>query len=352
MKAPQGTLREFLFTQLPIFIGLVLLGYAAAMLQHGFLPDEVRGFPIAAAKVPVWHLVWMGLWTGYTLALVGQAAGIFALPYSTSVLQFDNAHVTPTMLILTFLNPIGALLGFRRSGQWNLDLAIAVCIGGFVGGVVGPILRVSFLSDPLTFRLVLGAALAAFGLQLCVTAARSTAAGRRMSGRDWLHDPAAEPSRGLIRTVHRSVAFIDIQFGQHSRTISNLTMLVLGAGVGVISAALGVGGAFLLVPLLGAIYRLPVYVIVAATIPYTIVLSTAGILTFVLLLPLFGEPAVTPEWSWGLFTSAGGLLGAWCGAKAQMEVPEHLLSWMLGGVTALAGAGYVIKSSLALFVQQ
>lgn len=112
----------------------------------------------------------MGVWTGYAMALVGQAAGILALPYSTSVLQFSNPHVSPTMLVLTLFNPVGALLGFRRSGQWNLDLAAAVCTGGLLGGMIGPLIRATVLSNDTAFKATLGIALAVFAVQLCYQA--------------------------------------------------------------------------------------------------------------------------------------------------------------------------------------
>src|SRR5712692_6295703 len=146
-RAQSSIAREFLFQQAPLIIGALILGYLSAQLQHGFVPNGDRPYPLAEVRVPVWHVIWMGIWTGYTMALVGQAAGIFALPYSTSVLQFSNVHVTPTMLVLTLLNPLGALLGYRRSGQWNLDLAAAVCLGGVVGGVIGPFFRATVLAD-------------------------------------------------------------------------------------------------------------------------------------------------------------------------------------------------------------
>jgi len=146
--------REFLYQQLPLIAGILVVGYAAALLQHGFVPDADTAYPLAGVRVPVWHIVWMGMWTGYAMALVGQAAGILALPYSTSVLQFSNAHVSPSTLVLTLLNPMGALLGFRRTGQWNLRFAAWLCAGGALGGVIGPFLRATLLSDAAAFRLV------------------------------------------------------------------------------------------------------------------------------------------------------------------------------------------------------
>ena len=83
--------RELLVEQLPIFVLLMILGTAAAYGQHGFLPGGDVAFPLAQARVPIWHLVWMGFWTGYTMAVVGEAAGIFALPYQMSILQFTTA---------------------------------------------------------------------------------------------------------------------------------------------------------------------------------------------------------------------------------------------------------------------
>jgi len=80
----------------------------------------------------------MGFWTGYTMAVVGEAAGIFALPYTMSILQFTSPSVTPTTQFLSFLNPFGALFGFRRNGQFNLDLAKWVCFGGIAGGLIRP----------------------------------------------------------------------------------------------------------------------------------------------------------------------------------------------------------------------
>ena len=43
-----------------------------------------------------------------------------------------------------------------------------------------------------------------------------------------------------------------------------------------ISSALGVGGGFLLVPIFAALYGLPMYVLVAATIPYVIIWDSGG----------------------------------------------------------------------------
>jgi uncharacterized protein len=344
--------RESLVQQL-LFIGLLACGSIAAYLQHGYIPGAEKPFPLAGVQVPIWHLVWMGVWTGYTLALVGQAAGLFALPYTTSVLQFNNPHVSPTMLVLTLFNPVGALLGFRRSGQWNLDLAAAVCAGGLLGGMVGPFIRATVLSNDSAFKGTLGVALTVFGVQLCYRAVLNyrhfgTPFGSRLAAIDDRAGSEGRPARFVLTTTSRTLWRVAIRFGREERDLSNLALFAAGVGVAVFSSALGVGGGFLLVPIMGMVWRLPIYVIVAATIPYTLALSLAGIFTFDIILPLMGAPAIAPEWSWGLFCAAGGVLGSWVASKTQIYMPEHLLQLMLGTLTGLCGCLYVLSALVPL----
>lgn len=328
--------REFWLQQVPLIGGALLLGLIAAYVQHGFLPGAERAFPVAEVRVPVWHLIWMGVWTGYTMAVVGEAAGIFALPYSMSILQFVNPSVTPSTQLLTFLNPFGALLGFRRSGQWNLKFAAAVCVGGAVGGLIGPFLRSSLLAAADVFHLAVGIALGIAGVHLCYAA---------------FHAPAKRPPQGDARDAYRRKVSIGAQvhgmrirvsFGEQSWDLSLWTLFGVGAGVGMFASALGVGGGFLLVPIFASLYALPMYVLVAATIPYVIVLSAVGLFTYNVILPAFGSAPIAPEWAWGFFAAAGGIFGSWAASKTQMFVPEHFLKLMLGGVTGIVGTLYVI----------
>jgi uncharacterized membrane protein YfcA len=287
-------------------------------------------------RVAVWHVIWMGIWTGYTMALVGQAAGIFALPYTTSVLQFSNAHVTPSTLLLTFLNPVGALLGFRKTGQWNLAFAGWLCAGGVVGGVIGPFMRANLLADAAAFRFALGLALAVVAAQLCLKATVGFVAGGK----------APKPGRaGLperIETFKARRGRLTIGYRGQQWTLNQWVLLALGAIVGLISSALGLGGAFLIVPFLIVFYKLPMYVVPAATIPYAVVLSAAGLFTYCIVVPLTGGASNQPEWSWGFFAAAGGIFGSWTAAKTQLYVPEHLLDSMLGVVTGSVGIIYVL----------
>jgi hypothetical protein len=346
--------KEFFLQQLPLIATVFGCGFASAYLQHGFLPGADIAFPLAGVRVPLWHLVWMGVWTGYTMAIVGEAAGIFALPYTMSVLQFANPHVTPTTQLLTFINPVGALFGFFQNRQWNLDFALWVCLGGVIGGLIGPFVRLTLLSDTKPFTFAVGLALLFAGVHLTYAASRgflkkgpvggieakfrAEAKSRQAAGLS----PSGLPGTIAIETVARGGGRLTVSFWGETWTLSQPFLFVTGAGVGVISAALGVGGGFMLVPIFSAIYGLPMYVLVAATIPYVIVLSAVGLFTYGVIMPALIGTSIQPEWAWGFFAAGGGIFGSWCAAKTQRFVPEHFLKLMLGGITGIAGCLYVI----------
>ena len=210
----------------------------------------------------------------------------------------------------------------------------------------GRFVRATVLADPDVFRATLGVALALFGLQLCWKATRDLSQHGGSAGRDYLDD--AGGNRFAIKTASLSWTSIEIHFGKYRHTLSNPRLFLVGAGVGLFSSALGAGGGFLLVPIFAMVYRIPLYVMVAATIPYTVVLSFVGILTFMFVLPAFGTAPIEPEWSWGFFTAAGGLFGSWCASKTQLHIPEHLLNWLLGGGTVIVGLLYVASFAIRL----
>ena len=82
------------------------------------------------------------------------------------------------------------------------------------------------------------------------------------------------------RLLQRGWRTLVIGFGGERRAMSVAGLVALGAFVGVVGTTLGVGGGFLLVPILAEYHRLPMRVIVAASIPFVIVLSAVGLFSF------------------------------------------------------------------------
>lgn len=347
-------LKEFLREQVPMIIGVFVLGVAISYVQYGYIPGGDQPFPVAGVKVPIWHLLWMGFWTGYTMAIVGEASGIFSLPYTMSILQFASVNVSPTSLVTTFLNPFGALLGYWRERQWNLDLALWLCIGALLGSPIGPFIRVYVLDDPIPFKAIVGLVLFLMSAHLFIQIT-PWYIGRTVRQRNFkenfdrmmeqrLRDgkaPSGLPSDFKITTTARSWRQINISYLGEEQSFNVPMMVCIGFFVGVIASALGVGGGFMLVPILVTLFGLPMYVLVAATIPFVIVLSVAGLLSYAVTMPLLTGVSTQPDWGFGLFVASGAIFGAWLASKTQKYVPERYLKIMLGGITGIVGGVYM-----------
>ena len=312
---PGRTLREFMFVQLPLFAALLALAALLARWQNGFLPDGSAPYPIAGVAIEWWQLVWLGVWTGYLMALIGGAAGLLALPYCVSVLGFSGIHVTPTMLLLTLVNPVGALIGFRNDGLYNRELALLFCGSAVAGGLLGPFIRLLLLSDVRTFGAAVGIMLVVAGLEL---------------GKNVLIGVRPTPNKGgvdgqEISTLPSYGGKLRVTYAGTTWSIGVTTIFVIGGAIGTISATLGFGGGFLLVPFLSLFYRMPMRMLVAASIPYVMTLSGAGLFSYDVLLPVLQGAKVQPDWGFGLFVAAGGVLGSRLGAKSQRIAPERPL---------------------------
>ena len=355
-KRRQSLWTELLRDQAPIIGAVLIMGVAASYLQHGFLVGGDRPFPLAGVTVPLWHLLWLGFWTGYTMALVGEATGIFSLPYAMSILRFDNIHVSPTNLVITVINPLGALLGFRRAGQWNVDFALWPCLGALIGSEAGPFIRVKYLSDPVPFKALVGLALFWLGAHLVweitpwylrkrdaqrLFLERFRARAREAAEAGRL--PSGIPEGARIQTLERSWRHVRIGFLDQQWNLSVPMLFALGLGVGVVASTFGVGGGFLMTPLLVTLFKLPIYVIVAATIPFVMVQSIVGLFSYLVVVPALTGHYEPPEWAFGFLAAAPAVFGAWLAAKTQRFVPEAYLKLVAGVITGLGGLLYLIN---------
>ncbi len=307
-------LAELLIDQVPLALGTFLLGIAASYWLYGFLPGADHSFPVAGIRVPLWHLVWMGFWTGYIMAIVGQAAGLFALSYSISILRFDNLSLSPTSLVITLINPFA---------------------GAVFGAPLGPFVRVYLVSDPVSFKAFVGVVLAIMAAQLwleIIRGLRRNAASQRAFSARFDESAAAATRAGKapsglnkdfrIATLERSLMRVKIGYYDQDVTLHTLVMVV---------------------PILVVGYRLPMYVIVAASIPFVIVLSLVGLLSYNITLPLLTGITTPPDWAFGFFAASGATFGAWLAAKTQRFVPERYLKPMLGALTGLVGGLYIVN---------
>jgi uncharacterized membrane protein YfcA len=247
----------------------------------------------------------------YAVAVLATPAGIsgavLLLPFQVSVLGTPSPAVTPTNLLYNVVATPGALYRYWRQGQAGGRLALLLIAGTLPGVIAGSVIRVDLLPGPEVFDLVVAAVLLPLGLWLALLrAARPPAPAR-----------PARPARQIPVPV-----------------------LILGAAaVGCVGGIYGIGGGSILAPVLIGTGRPPSEVAPAA-LASTFVTSVAGVVTFTIL-SVHQHGPVAPDWPTGIALGAGGLAGAYTGARLQSRLPDALIRRLVGILVIAIGARYL-----------
>jgi uncharacterized membrane protein YfcA len=166
------------------------------------------------------------------------------------------------------------------------------------GVIVGSVIRVEFLPGPRAFDAIIAVVLIPLGTSLVLRRSVTHPTGR-----------------GAL-----------------------LPIVPIAALVGCVGGIYGIGGGSILAPILIGAGRPPSEV-APACLASTFFASVAGVVTF-LALAVGAHASVAPDWSVGLVLGAGGVLGAYCGARLQPHLPDEAIRRILGGLVAAIGARY------------
>jgi uncharacterized membrane protein YfcA len=256
---------------------------------------------------PGWTQV-VALAAAFALAAVATPAGIsgavLLLPFQVSVLGTPSPAVTPTNLLYNVVATPGALYRYWRQGQTGGRLAVLLIAGTLPGVIAGSVIRVELLPGSHVFDLVVAAVLVPLGVWLALS---------RRAGRQ---DPA-----------------------RPYRQIPVPALVAMAAAVGCVGGIYGIGGGSILAPVLIGSGRPPSEVAPAA-LASTFVTSVAGVITFTIL-SLHAHAPVAPDWPTGLALGAGGLVGAYLGARLQSRLPDVAIRRIVGILVIAIGARYL-----------
>jgi uncharacterized membrane protein YfcA len=253
----------------------------------------------------------VALVAAYVIAVLATPAGIsgavLLLPFQVSVLGTPSPAVTPTNLLYNVVATPGALYRYWRQGQTGGRLALVLIAGTLPGVIAGSVIRVELLPGPRVFDLVVAAVLVPLGTWIALSgAARPASAG----------DP-----------------------GTSARVIPPAVLIVVAAVVGCVGGIYGIGGGSILAPILVGTGRRPAEVAPAA-LASTFVTSVAGVITFAILASAHGGH-VAPDWLTGIALGAGGLAGAYTGARIQSRLPDMLIRRVMGVLVIAIGVRYL-----------
>ena len=288
--------------------------------------------PIAEVSVNAPLLVALGCLVGFMSGMFGIGGGFLMAP----VLVFMG--VPPAVAVASQANHVVAssassVIAYSRMGSVDWRMGGVMAAGGVLGAVFGVevfrVLRLLGQADLVValsyflFLGVIGALMLVESLQAVVRRRRGEAAKRRRVRHPrWLY---AWPLR--------------LRFPRSRLYISVIPPFALGAFAGVLSAIMGVGGGFILVPAMIYMLRMRASVVVGTSLFQIIV--TTGVTTIL----QAGRNQTVDILLSGLLLF-GGVLGAQLGARASTRFRPDSLRAIMALIVLLVG----LQMGLGLFV--
>ena len=289
--------------------------------------------PIAEMSVNLLVMLGLGAAVGFLSGMFGVGGGFLLTPF----LIFSG--ISAPIAVATGANQIvatsvsGALAQWRRN---NIDFRMGTVLiaGGVAGAFIG-VLLLKVLREAgqagliisLTYVALLGT-IGTLMLAESIRAIRRTRAGRLSSGRrpgqhNWVH--------GLP---------LKMRFPRSRLYISAIPPLVIGWVVGLLTAFLGVGGGFIMVPAMIYLLRMPTNIVIG-TSTFQIIFVTAVV---TILHASFNNSL---DVVLALMLAAGGVMGGQFGVRAGQKLRGEQLRALL----ALLVLGVAVRLFLDLVLK-
>lgn len=258
--------------------------------------------PIAEMSINLFVLLGLGGAVGFLTGVFGVGGGFLLTPFLIFI------GIPPAVAVATQANQILAssvsgVLAHVRRGNVDFKMGAILVAGGFMGSALGVwlfgLLRQIGQVD-LTVSLAYVLFLGTVGALMLAESINSWLRVRRRGGRN--------PAR-LHRHLWLHGLPLRMRFVRSRLYISAITPLVLGFLVGILTAIMGVGGGFLMVPAMIYLIGMPTAVVVGTSL-FQIAFVTAGT-TF-----LHAINTHTVDIVLALALIVGGVIGAQLGSGA------------------------------------
>jgi uncharacterized membrane protein YfcA len=271
--------------------------------------------PIAEMSVNLVLMLGLGAAVGFLSGMFGVGGGFLMTPF----LMFSG--IPPSIAVASGANQIcatsvsGALAQWRRN---NIDfrMGAVLILGGVAGALIGVFLLKLLreagqagLIISLTYVALLGA-VGALMLSESLRAIRRARAGKLPMGR--------KPGQHIW--VHRLP--LKLRFPRSRLYISAIPAFVIGSVVGLLTAFLGVGGGFIMVPAMIYLLRMPTNVVIGTSI-FQIIFVTAVVSV---LHATFNQ---TLDVLLAVILAAGGVIGGQFGVQAGQRLRGEQLRALL-----------------------
>jgi uncharacterized protein len=270
--------------------------------------------PIAEMSVNWVFLIGLGLSVGFLSGLFGVGGGFLLTPLLVFYGIPSTIAVGTTLSHIAASSVSGAITQWRRQAI-DFKMAGILLLGGFTGTLIGiwlfSYMRAQGQMDlivSLSYVLLLGT-VGTIMLKESLGSLRAARGG------------GAPPSRLVNRAWIMGLPF-KTRFRQSRLYISVIPPIAIGVFVGILSAIMGIGGGFIVVPAMIYLLRMPTNMVLGTSLVQII-----GITAVTTVLQATSNYAVDVVLAF--FLVAGGVVGAQIGVRAGAKLRGEQLRFLL-----------------------
>jgi uncharacterized membrane protein YfcA len=279
--------------------------------------------PIAANSVNILLLLGLGGAVGFLSGLFGVGGGFLMTPLLIAI------GIPPLVAAASDSNQIvaasaSATYAHYRMGNVDFKMGLLLLIGGVLGGTAGvyliKILRSLGNADfvvKITYVIMLGVV----GSYMFLESLENL----RKPGVE-LEEPRVKKPSLYVRAIRRLPW--QIRFTKSGITLSLVLPLILGIFVGVLAAIMGVGGGFIMVPVMVYLLRMPMHVVVGTSLFQ--ILFTCINVTF-----MQAVTNHTVDLTLAIILLVGSTIGAQFGARLSRKLKGDQLKIILASVVLI-----------------
>lgn len=224
--------------------------------------------PIALTSISLPLIVGLGLLVGLLSGLFGVGGGFLMTPLLIMIGIPPTVAAASDSLQIVGASTSGTFAHWKL-GNVDFKMGIYLLIGGFTGGLAGvqliKVLRMMGNADfviKVTYVLMLGI-VGAYMFAESINSLKKVKQQKEGAPAVETHSKPKKES-GFVRFL-KSLP-LQTRFEKSGVTHSALLVIVLGSIVGVLAAIMGVGGGFLMVPVMVYLLRMPMHVVVGTSL--------------------------------------------------------------------------------------
>lgn len=289
--------------------------------------------PIADIPVNMFLVLAMGLAVGFISGMFGIGGGFLMTPLLIFIGIAPAVAVASVASHIAASSCSGAIAYWRRKAI-DIPLALMLLAGGILGTTAGVWLFTLLRSlDQLDLTIGLS-----YVTLLSVVGGLMISESVRVIIREQQGRPV-QPRRGGAHTWIHGLP-LKVRFKRSKLYVSVIPVWMIGCIIGFVGAIMGIGGGFLLVPMLIYLLRVPTATVIGTSMVLTLITMACATV-------LHAATNHLVDAVLALILMVGGVIGAQFGARAGQNMRGERLRLLLGLLVLAVG----LRFAYALVVQ-